>query len=57
MMKTFLRWLLRCLFRFRGYNESVLNTPGPVLLVPNHVSWIDWLFLVACLDGDWKFVV
>jgi acyl-[acyl-carrier-protein]-phospholipid O-acyltransferase / long-chain-fatty-acid--[acyl-carrier-protein] ligase len=57
MMKTFLRCLLRCLFRFRGYNESVLNTPGPILLVPNHVSWIDWMFLGACLDGDWKFVV
>jgi acyl-[acyl-carrier-protein]-phospholipid O-acyltransferase/long-chain-fatty-acid--[acyl-carrier-protein] ligase len=27
-----------------------------VLLVPNHVSWIDWLFLGAVLDGDWKFV-
>jgi acyl-[acyl-carrier-protein]-phospholipid O-acyltransferase/long-chain-fatty-acid--[acyl-carrier-protein] ligase len=30
--------------------------PGPALLVPNHVSWLDWLFLWVCLDGDWKFV-
>ncbi len=56
-MKPFLRWLLRLLFRFRGYNESVLKTPGPVLLIPNHTSWIDWLFLGAYLDDDWKFVV
>jgi acyl-[acyl-carrier-protein]-phospholipid O-acyltransferase / long-chain-fatty-acid--[acyl-carrier-protein] ligase len=57
MLKAFLRILLRWLYGFRGYNESVLKTPGPVLLVPNHVSWIDWLFLGVCLDDDWKFVV
>jgi len=27
-----------------------------VLLLPNHVSWLDWLFLGVCLDPDWKFV-
>lgn len=57
MIPRLLRWLARLLFGFRAWNEEVLNTPGPVLLVPNHVSWIDWLFLVACLDDDWKFVV
>lgn len=56
-MKTLLRWLLRLLFGFRAYNESVLQTPGPVLLLPNHVSWLDWLFLLACTDEDWKCVV
>ncbi|MEO6036733.1 MAG: AMP-binding protein [Verrucomicrobiota bacterium] len=55
-MKTFLRFFLRFFFRFRAYNESVLNTPGPVLLIPNHISWFDWLFLGVCLEGDWKFV-
>ena len=56
-MIALLRFLLRLLFRFRGYNESVLKTPGPVLLIPNHTSWIDWLFIAVCLDSDWKFVV
>lgn len=56
-MKVFFRWLLRLLFRFRAYNQEVLKTPGPVLLLPNHLSWIDWLFLVVCLESDWKFVV
>ena len=55
-MKTFLRFLLRCLFRFRGYNLSVLNAAGPVLLLPNHVSWWDWLLMAVCLEDDWKFV-
>ena len=55
-MKTLIRWLLGLLFGFRAYNETVLKTPGPVLLIPNHVSWLDWLFLVVCLDEDWRFV-
>ncbi|HUR45468.1 MAG TPA: 1-acyl-sn-glycerol-3-phosphate acyltransferase, partial [Candidatus Saccharimonadales bacterium] len=56
-MTGFLRFIVRLLFRFRAFNEEVLKTPGPVLLLPNHVSWIDWLFLIACLDEDWKCVV
>jgi len=55
-MKTCFRFLLRALFRFRAYNVEVLKTPGPALLVPNHVSWFDWLFLWVCLEDDWKFV-
>jgi acyl-[acyl-carrier-protein]-phospholipid O-acyltransferase/long-chain-fatty-acid--[acyl-carrier-protein] ligase len=55
-MRTLLRWLLRILYRFRAYNLSALDTPGPVLLLPNHVSWWDWLLIGACLDEDWRFV-
>jgi acyl-[acyl-carrier-protein]-phospholipid O-acyltransferase/long-chain-fatty-acid--[acyl-carrier-protein] ligase len=57
MIKLLFRWLLRRLYGFRAYHEAVLKTPGPVLLIPNHVSWFDWLFLAVCLDRDWKFVV
>jgi len=53
-MKAFFRFLLRVLFRFRAYNLDALKTPGPVLLIPNHCSWLDWLFLWVCLDEDWK---
>ena len=55
-MKSFFRFLLQVLFRFRAYDMDALKTPGPVLLIPNHLSWIDWLFLWVCLDEDWKFV-
>jgi acyl-[acyl-carrier-protein]-phospholipid O-acyltransferase / long-chain-fatty-acid--[acyl-carrier-protein] ligase len=55
-MKALFRFLLRLCFRFRAYNTEVLKTPGPVLLVPNHVSWLDWLFLYVVLEDDWKFV-
>ena len=57
MITLFLRWLVRWLYGFRSYNEAVLQTPGPVLLIPNHISWLDWLFVGVCLDDDWKFVV
>jgi acyl-[acyl-carrier-protein]-phospholipid O-acyltransferase/long-chain-fatty-acid--[acyl-carrier-protein] ligase len=56
-MKNLCRFLLRLIFRFRAYNESALNVPGPVLLLPNHTALIDWLFLGMCLGDDWKFVV
>lgn len=55
-MKWILRVLVRLWFRFRAYNPDVLRTSGPVLLIPNHVSWLDWLFLYVVLDDDWKFV-
>ncbi|MFZ0829322.1 MAG: AMP-binding protein [Verrucomicrobiia bacterium] len=55
-MKTLFRLLLRVLFRFRACDLDALKTPGPVLLIPNHLSWIDWLFLWVCLEEDWKFV-
>jgi acyl-[acyl-carrier-protein]-phospholipid O-acyltransferase / long-chain-fatty-acid--[acyl-carrier-protein] ligase len=57
MLRLVLRCILRWCFGFRAYNETVLGAPGPVLLVPNHVSWLDWLFVGVCLEGDWKFVV
>ncbi len=48
--------MLKGFFRFRAYNLDALKTPGPVLLIPNHSSWIDWLFFWVCLEEDWKFV-
>jgi acyl-[acyl-carrier-protein]-phospholipid O-acyltransferase/long-chain-fatty-acid--[acyl-carrier-protein] ligase len=56
-MKWFLGFLVRLLYGFKGFNMEVLRTPGPVLLVPNHVSWLDWLFVGLCLEDDWRFVV
>ena len=56
-MLKIIHLLLRLLFRFRAFNLDVLRTPGPVLLLPNHVSWWDWLLLGVCLEKDWRFVV
>lgn len=56
-MRTLFRLLLRLFFGFDVHNAEILRTPGPVLLIPNHVSWLDFLFLWACLELDWRFVV
>jgi len=60
-MMIFLRWMLALLARvwcrYRAFDTGVLGEPGPVLLVPNHTSWFDWMFLALTLDEDWKFVV
>lgn len=56
MIAKLLYWLVRLLYGFRGYNLAPLKTPGPVLLLPNHVSWLDWIFAGVFLDEDWKFV-
>ena len=55
-MITILRWLVRLLYHFSTWNEAVLDTAGPVLLLPNHVSWWDWLLIGVCLEEDWRFV-
>ncbi|MBI2512339.1 MAG: AMP-binding protein [Opitutae bacterium] len=51
-----LRFLLRLFFRFRVEGAEALRGPGPMLLCPNHTSWLDWAFVLVCLDDDWKFV-
>ena len=55
-MRALLRLILRFFYRYSAFNQQVLQTKGPVLLIPNHVSWLDWLFVGVCLEGDWKFV-
>lgn len=55
-MKTILRFFLRLLFGFRVPASLALGAAGPVMLLPNHVSWFDWLFIVACIDSRWRIV-
>ncbi len=55
-MKCFFHLLVRVFFRFRCYNPEVLKEPGPVILIPNHTSWLDWMFLIVCMEDHWKFV-
>jgi acyl-[acyl-carrier-protein]-phospholipid O-acyltransferase / long-chain-fatty-acid--[acyl-carrier-protein] ligase len=55
-MKTIFRFLLRALFGFRALNLAALDAPGPVMLLPNHASWFDWLFVAVCIDTQWRIV-
>ena len=56
-MIRFLNWIVRLIYGYRTYNAEVLKSPGPVLLLPNHTSWWDWLLIGVCLEKDWRFVV
>ena len=56
-MIRFLNWLVRLLYGYRIHNAEVLKAPGPVLLLPNHTSWWDWLLIGVCLEKDWRFAV
>jgi len=55
-MIALVRLLLRLFYRFKAHDLAALSTPGPALLIPNHVSWLDWIFIGVCLDPDWRFV-
>jgi acyl-[acyl-carrier-protein]-phospholipid O-acyltransferase/long-chain-fatty-acid--[acyl-carrier-protein] ligase len=55
-MKKLLRWVFRLCFGMRTFNEEVLRAKGPVMLLPNHTSWFDWILLGVYLEDDWKFV-
>ncbi|HEX4122478.1 MAG TPA: AMP-binding protein [Verrucomicrobiae bacterium] len=55
-MKQFLRFILRLLFGYHAENVAVLDAAGPVMLLPNHTSWFDWLLVAVCLDRSWRFV-
>jgi len=55
-MNALFRFILRLLFRFSAHHTEVLRAKGPMLLIPNHVSWLDWLFVGCVLDDDWRFV-
>lgn len=55
-LQGIVRLVLRVVYGFRAYQVEVLQTPGPVLLIPNHLTWIDWLFLIAHVDHRWRFV-
>src|ERR1041385_9072706 len=55
-MRKILRWLVPLLYGFRAFNEEGLKVPGPVLLLPNHTSWWDWLLIGVWVEDDWRFV-
>jgi len=57
-LKTALRWLLTLVFRVRVRGlEHLAGLEGPVLVVANHVSFIDALLLGAFLPGTYTFAV
>jgi acyl-[acyl-carrier-protein]-phospholipid O-acyltransferase/long-chain-fatty-acid--[acyl-carrier-protein] ligase len=56
MLVVFLRLVLKIFFGLRVEGAEALKGPGPMLLCPNHTSWLDWAMVLVCLEDDWKFV-
>lgn len=56
-MRGLLRVLLRLLFKTRLTGEREFRLEGPSIVLPNHVSFLDAIFLYAYLPGKVCFVV
>ncbi|EGO65182.1 AMP-binding protein [Acetonema longum] len=56
-MKSLLRWIFSYLFRVRLVGFQPAFPPGPVIILPNHVSFLDAIFLYLYLPGRVRFVV
>lgn len=55
-LRPFFRFLLVHLFSLRVENDP-RNLRGPLILAPNHVSLIDWCFLICLLECKIRFVM
>lgn len=57
VLKSVLRFFLRLLFKTRLLNWERMTFKGPSIILPNHVSFLDAIFLFAYLPGHVSFVV
>lgn len=56
-MRTLLQWLLQLLFKTKVVGREELSFEGPSIVLPNHVSFLDAIFLYAYLPKGTCFVV
>jgi len=56
-MKILLRWILQLLFKTKLIGKEELVFTGPSIILPNHVSFLDAIFLYAYLPSNTCFVI
>ena len=56
-MRRFLQIVFKLLFRLRLVNINNLEFNGPTVIIPNHVSFLDPIFLYLFLPRDVVFIV
>lgn len=57
LLRLCVRLLAKVLYRVRVVGQGQVPAQGGALLVPNHVSFLDGLFLIAALERPIRFVV
>lgn len=57
LMRFLVFALTRLLYRVRVVGGTNIPREGGALLVPNHVSYLDWLFLTAAIDRPIRFLL
>jgi acyl-[acyl-carrier-protein]-phospholipid O-acyltransferase/long-chain-fatty-acid--[acyl-carrier-protein] ligase len=51
-------WLLaRLFYRLRVFGREQLPATGPILILSNHVSYVDWLMIMAASPRPVRFVI
>ena len=55
--KQFLQLVTRMCYRLKVVNHEVIPTKGAGVIIANHVSFIDWLFIVATCKRKVYFVI
>lgn len=60
MIKNLLLMLFRIFFctafKLTINGQRLLNASGPLILAPNHSSWLDAVILATVLNSEWKFI-
>lgn len=57
LMRLVILLLAHTLYSVRVLGAGHVPTKGPALLIPNHVSFLDGLFLIAAIDRPIRFLV
>jgi hypothetical protein len=54
----FICWIVaNCMYRLRTVNRENIPADGPVLLVCNHVSFVDWMIVASACKRPARFVM
>lgn len=57
LLRQLVRGLAWIFYRRAVHNPQALDTPGPALLIANHITFVDWLFVSSVCPRPLRFVM
>lgn len=57
LLRNLVRALAVIFYRRRVHNPEGFNLPGPALLIANHLTFVDWLFISSACPRPVRFVM